>query len=105
VHPATHLGGPSGGASTPPYGARFRLKSSFNLSSLPNDAARTIAKALQTYGMFLSDGGNPYISATIDSSDVVASADIGSLKVTDFDVLDLGAIMSGNNCTRTPITK
>jgi serine/threonine-protein kinase len=104
VHPATHYGGPSGGANMPPYGARLRLKQSFDLSTLGSDAARTIAKALQTYGMILSDGGNPYISATIDSSDVVASADINTIKVTDFDVLELGTLMNGS-CNRTVITQ
>src|SRR5215467_1562852 len=32
VHPASHAGGPSGGANLPPYGVRMRLKSSFDLT-------------------------------------------------------------------------
>ena len=33
------------------------------ISKLPSDAARTVARALQKYGMFLADGGNLFISA------------------------------------------
>ena len=50
VHPATHAGAPSGDALYPPYGARFRLRSSFDLSTLPNAAASAVAVALQKYG-------------------------------------------------------
>lgn len=49
------------------YGARFRLKSSFALSSLPNEGARTVARALQKHGMFLADGGNIALTAQADT--------------------------------------
>jgi hypothetical protein len=42
--------------NSPPYGARFRLKASYDLSHFsPN--AQVILRALQQYGMFLSDVG------------------------------------------------
>jgi hypothetical protein len=34
----------------------LRLRRDFPLASLPNDGARTVAVALQRYGMFLADG-------------------------------------------------
>ncbi|HZQ52661.1 MAG TPA: malectin domain-containing carbohydrate-binding protein [Bryobacteraceae bacterium] len=45
-------------ASAPPYGARFRLKSSFVINTQQfNLAAQTILAALKQYGMFLTDAG------------------------------------------------
>jgi serine/threonine-protein kinase len=107
VRPATHLGGPSGGATMPPYGARLRLKGDFDLSTLPSDDARTVAKALQTYGMFLADGGNIYISATIDASDIIDNSILGSLQPKDFEMVDGGTRINSadQNCSHVPITK
>jgi hypothetical protein len=45
----------SGGGSIP-YGARFRLKSSFNISGF-SPIAQVLLKQLQQYGIILSDGG------------------------------------------------
>ena len=74
----------------PIYVARFRLRSDFDLSTLPNQAARTIAQALKTYGMFLDDGGN--VPLTIDQSAagiVVGSHDLAALHVTDFEIVTM----------------
>jgi hypothetical protein len=43
-------------ASCFPYGARLRLKPSFNISSY-SQTTQTILRALQQYGMILTDGG------------------------------------------------
>ncbi|HEY2743114.1 MAG TPA: hypothetical protein VGL86_00765 [Polyangia bacterium] len=107
LHPSTHLGGPTGGATTLPYGARIRLKSSFDESTLPSDAARTVAAALKKYGMFVADGGNPYISATDDIASVLAPTAIGSMQPSDFEMVDGGTRINFHqqDCTRTPITQ
>jgi hypothetical protein len=107
VHPATHLGGPTGDATTMPYGARLRLKSSFDVSTLPSDAARTVAAALKKYGMFMADGGNPYISATDDIDTVLSPTALTSLQPSDFEMIDGGTRVNfhAQNCTRTPITQ
>jgi hypothetical protein len=68
VHPATHLAGPPAAPNMLPYGARLRLRADYPLAAAQRNA-RTVAKALQTYGMYLADGGNIYISATTDASD------------------------------------
>ncbi|HEY5375151.1 MAG TPA: hypothetical protein VIK01_15830 [Polyangiaceae bacterium] len=107
VHPATHLGGPTGGADTLPYGARLRLRGNFNLASLPSDAARTVAKGLQTYGMYLADGGNIYISATADASASINNAILGALTPNDFELVDGGTRIdaASQDCKHVPITQ
>jgi len=105
VHPATHFGGPTGGTDMMPYGARLRLRADYPLASLPNDNARTVAKALQTYGMYMADGGNIYISATVDASDVINNSILSALKPIDFEMVDGGARLFGQNCAHTAITQ
>ena len=107
VHPATHIGGPTGGGNLPPYGARFRLKSNFDVTKLPSAAAQTIGRTLQKYGMFLSDGGSIFISATDDIAAAIKPSDIGSLQPQDFEVVDGGARITwaGGTCPHVPITQ
>jgi serine/threonine-protein kinase len=110
VHPATHSGAGKGTPSAEyvPYGARFRLKSSFNLASLPNEGARTVARALQKHGMFLADGGNIALTAQSDThttakwSGLLEARDLASIQVTDFEMVDAGAsIPLTLDCVRT----
>jgi serine/threonine-protein kinase len=96
VHPATHAGNPLGPVIAPPMGARFRLKASYDLSRL-TPAAQVVARAMQKYGMFLSDGGGIALTAQSDAdtkakySDMdFGTHDLQDLKVTDFEVLPLG---------------
>jgi len=110
VHPATHVGGPSGPtASAVPYGAHFRLKSTFNVSTL-KPAAQVVARAMQKYGMFLSDGGNIALTAANDAFTVTKYTDVdftpldlSGLQVTDFEMVDGGArITATGDCVRNP---
>lgn len=71
VHPTTHLRGSGPSGTTLPYRARLRLKKSFNVVGLATPEAQTIAKALQTCGMFLADGGGFLVSAAKDVVDVM----------------------------------
>jgi hypothetical protein len=107
VHPATHAGGPSGDQMYPPYGARFRLKSGFDLSQLPNAAARAVAVALQTYGMFLDDGGNVPLTMDASAAQHIGSADLAKLHVSDFEMVAAPSapISLTDNCLRTPLTQ
>jgi hypothetical protein len=115
VHPATHTGVLSASTTrpdAPPYGVHFRLKSTFDLTQLPSPGAVTIAKAMQTYGMYLADGGNIALTAANDQFTVAqwTDADVNvdshamyALKVTDFEVVDLGTVITtGDNCIRNP---
>jgi serine/threonine-protein kinase len=109
VHPATHAGAPRGPLSAPPMGARFRLKASYDLSQL-TPAAQVVARAMQKYGMFLSDGGNIALTAQNDADTKAKYADmdfgprdLANLKVTDFEVVDLGTpIRVTDDCVRNP---
>ena len=107
VHPATHAGAPGGDALYPPYGARFRLRSSFDLSRLPNAAARAVAVALQTYGMILADGGNIPLTMDQSAAAYLGSHDLALLQVSDFEMVAApsGRISLTYDCTRTPLTQ
>ena len=105
VHPATHFGGPTGGTDMMPYGARLRLRADYPLASLPSDNARTVAKALQTYGMYMADGGNIYVSASIDASDLINNSILSALKPSDFAMVDGGPRISGQDCKHVAITQ
>jgi hypothetical protein len=108
VHPGTHTTNPtSGGPNAPPYGVRFRLKKSYPINNL-SSGAKVIAKAMQTYGMFLSDGGTIALSAATDKYSSVKWSQVGvnsyslqALKVSDFEVVDMGTPISWNGyCKR-----
>jgi serine/threonine-protein kinase len=108
VHPATHAGNPLGPVTAPPMGAHLRLKASYDLSRL-TPAAQVVARAMQKYGMFLSDGGGVALTAQSDAdtkakySDMdFGTHDLKDLKVTDFEVLPLGTpIRLTDECTLT----
>jgi serine/threonine-protein kinase len=110
VHPATHSGAGKG-TPTPdlvPYGAHLRLKASFDLTKLPNEGARTVARALQRYGMFLADGGNIALTAQADTlttakwDGLLGSQDLKSILVTDFEMVEGGPrIPLTLDCART----
>ncbi|MGD0548726.1 MAG: hypothetical protein ABR991_13020 [Terracidiphilus sp.] len=109
VHPATHAGAPRGPVTAPPMGARFRLKASYDLSQL-TPAAQVVARAMQKYGIFLSDGGNIALTAQSDLDTTAkyedmdfGSHDLQDLKVTDFEVIDMGKpIRLTDECKRNP---
>jgi hypothetical protein len=98
VHPATHASSVlTGGRHAPPYGVRLRLRADYPLASLPSSGARTIARALQHYGMILSDGGSTPITAANDRftnhkwNEVgVEPGSLADLDLSDMEVVDLG---------------
>jgi len=55
--------------------------------------------------MYMADGGNIYISATIDASDVINNSILSALKPIDFEMVDGGARLSGRNCAHTAVTQ
>jgi len=95
-----------------PYGARLRLKSAFDLSQLPSDGARVVARALQKYGMFLADGGNIALTAQSDTyttakwDGLLDAHDLVALKVTDFEMVDGAARYPVTlDCTRMQLAQ
>ncbi len=109
VRPASHAGGPSGPAQAVPYGARLRLKSSFDVNRL-NPAARVVARAMKKYGMLLADGGNIALTAASDQYTTAkwdqvgfGPRDLDTLQVTDFEMIEAGPrIPLTYDCVRNP---
>ncbi len=67
ITPARHLASDNSDPNLPPMGARFRLKSSFDISGYPADA-RVILKAMKTYGLIVADnGGDWFFQGASDS--------------------------------------
>lgn len=55
--PARHQAGNGSKATTPPMGARFRLKASFRTAGFSREA-RTVLRAMKTYGLIVADNGS-----------------------------------------------
>lgn len=112
VSPGTHGTKTTGPATSIPYAGRMRLKASYPIETL-SPSARIVAKAMQKYGMIMSDGGQLALTAQSDALSSVKWAELGidsrsleALKATDFDVLDYGATTPvTNDCRRTPLTR
>ncbi len=109
VAPATHAGAPDGPSPAPVYGSRWRLRSDFDLASLPNDASRVVARAMQRYGMALADGGNVALTAQSDRftaakwDGLLGPRDLDPIRPGDFEVLDAGPLIDLTyDCVRTP---
>lgn len=112
VRPGTHsTRATSGPASAPPYSARLRLKADVELSGLSR-GAQVVARALQTYGMILADGGNLTFTGLSDrdTEHSWSEADLGphdlkGLDWTDFEVVELGERItySSGDCRRDPV--
>lgn len=110
LHPATHsTSAASGGPNAPPYGTRLRLRADYPLESLPNDAARVVARGLQRYGMFLADGGNVALTAQSDRftdakwAGLLGSRDLQYIQVTDFEMIAGGTRYTyTGDCERIP---
>jgi serine/threonine-protein kinase len=112
VHPATHsTSATSGGPDAPPYGAHLRLRADFPMETLPNEAARTVARAMQRYGMYLADGGTIALTAQSDRfttyswDGLLDTRDLVAIQVTDFEMIDGGTrIPYTGDCVREPLS-
>lgn len=99
VRPATHGTPTTGGTDSPPYGVHFRLRADYPIASLPTEGARTVARALQRYGMYHADGGQVALTAQSDRhttakwAGLLGPQDLVGLKVSDFEVVDHGAMI------------
>ena len=110
VHPATHgTRATSGPPDAPPYGARLRLRADYPLASLPNEGARTVARAMQRYGILLADAGRVALTARSDRftrakwAGLLGSTDLAALRPRDFEMVAAGdRIPLTNDCVRNP---
>jgi len=105
LYPGSHTANPGNNnrAIQPPMGARFRLKSSVDISTL-NPQSKVIAQALKDYGLILADNGSAFFftgasyspnatngfALTWDDNDIQSSVHgLKSLWFTNFEVVDL----------------
>jgi serine/threonine-protein kinase len=110
VHPATHgTRATRGPPDAPPYGARLRLRADYPLAALPNEAARVVARAMQRYGMLLSDAGRVALTAQSDRfsrskwAGLLGSRDLQAIQPRDFEMVEAGErIRVTNDCVRNP---
>jgi hypothetical protein len=88
IFPARHKVNSTGGQYTLPFGARIKLKSSFNISGY-SAANQVILKAMKKYGLILADiGSNFYITGAPDerwNNDDLRL--LGQIKGSDFEVV------------------
>jgi hypothetical protein len=88
IYPARHKVNSTGGQYSLPFGARIRLKASFNVSSYPAPV-QIILNAMKKYGLILADiGSNMYITGAPDerwNNDQLRS--LGNVKGSDFEVV------------------
>jgi hypothetical protein len=98
--PAT-VGNFSGPASPnfPPYGARFRLKRTYDITRF-SPIAQTILKALKEYGMMLADAGTgpaitTFTDVTEDDAAMQAFDEISKagIKMPEFEAVDESSLM------------
>ena len=100
VRPATHGTDTSGPPGAPPYGVHLRLRAEYPIDTLPSEGARVVARAMQTYGMIHSDGGEVALTALSDRyttakwSGLLGVQDLEGLRVEDFEVVDHGEPIS-----------
>lgn len=88
IYPARHKVNSTGGQYGLPFGARLRLKNSFDISGYPQKV-QVILRAMKKYGIILADiGSNLYISGAPDerwNNDDLHS--LSNVKGSDFEVV------------------
>jgi len=88
ISPARHSVNSSGGQYSLPFGAKIRLKASFDITSYPPHL-QVILTAMKKYGIILADiGSNMYFSGAPDSRwDNNELQQIGTVTAADFEVV------------------
>lgn len=101
--PANSGNGCGGCVNSPPYGARFRLKASYDISKF-GTMAQTILTGLKRYGMMLADAGTgPTIEVSTDvSEDTNAMGALGQIasaqiNMTNFEAVDESSFIVSNS--------
>lgn len=100
--PARHQAGTAANASLPPMGARFRLKSSYTISTF-SAQAQVILRAMQHYGLILADNGsNWFFSGTEDAAwpDSLLS-ELKTIPASQFEAVDESSLMVDINSGAT----
>ena len=98
VWPARHQASSLTGVQYPPMGARFRLKSSFDISKF-SAHNQVILKALKLYGMMLADNGSSWFLSGApdprwDNSDL---HNLATIPGANFEAVDVSPLMIDPN--------
>lgn len=98
VWPARHAESKIYDAGYPPLGSRWRLKPTFRLNDF-TPGVRVILRALQTYGMFLADGGPAWnLSGSPDKRwNDAQLAELQRVPSSEFEMLDETPLMTDAN--------
>ena len=101
IWPARHLTGcdPANCATAPPMGQRFRLKSSFNISTFSRDT-QVILTAFKRYGIIIADNGSDwYIGGAPDArwDDGTLVDEFNLVHGSDFEAVDESSLMLDPN--------
>ena len=101
--PASHWASTTSNTTAPPMGARFRLKSSFNISGF-SATNQVILTAMQKYGLILADNGSSmYISGAPDDRwDNSDLHNLGQVTASDFEVLQISPLYTNSNIPSGP---
>ncbi|MGZ8551356.1 MAG: hypothetical protein ACXWV2_11865, partial [Chitinophagaceae bacterium] len=88
IHPARHKVNSTGGQYSLPFGARIRLRASFDISGF-SATNQVILRAMKKYGLILADiGSNLYISGAPDERwDNDDLRRLGQVRGSDFEVV------------------
>ncbi len=104
--PANSGNGCGGCTSSPPYGARFRLKASYDISKF-SATAKVLLTALKQYGMFLADAGTgPTITVGTDVSEDPATMGVlgeisgAQIGMSNFEAVDESSFIVSNSSAR-----
>jgi len=95
VHPARHLVSGTTNSNQLPFGGKLRLKANVDISGF-SKTNQIILRALKKYGLILADVGSAmYISgAPHESWNNDDLKELGAIRVSDFEVIELGEIMT-----------
>lgn len=102
IWPARHLFPADPTLNLPPYGQRFRLKASFDISGF-SPQTQVILTALKTYGLILADWGTAwYISGVPDPrwDDHALVSELESIAGSNFEAVDQSRLMVDPNSGR-----
>ena len=105
IWPASHQAG-SCSAAFPPMGARFRLKSTFNLSAFSANT-QVVLRAFQHYGLILADNGSDwYFQGTTDdwwgtTAGQALVADLKTIPASQFEAVDESTMQAAAGSYRT----
>ncbi len=102
--PARHYASSNTSAGVPPMGARFRLKSAFNVSGFPAEV-QIILNAMKKYGIIVADNGsNWYVSGVPDdrwNNDNLHL--LGNVHGSDFEAVDESGLMLNVNSAQANV--